>query len=464
MTLSLRAAPERRVWRLHAPFLSALLSLAILPLIASTLLLTASAARAQDVGLSEQQRLFQRMVREPTNYDVTFEFVRVATANEDYEAAIGALERLLYYEPTLTRVKYELGILYFRLRSFEMAKHYFTEALKSPDLDPVTRERIATYLPDADKMTQASRFSGFAQLGVRYQSNANFSPSTGTIRLNGADLALLPVGRRQSDWNAFGILGLAHDYDFQNQRGDLFETRFTGYATQQFKLTDLNVALFDISAGPRLMIAPDTLLGWSIKPYAVGGNAWVGGRSYVGSAGAGVTMNVPVFNRLTFVPGFEWRNAMVSTGDLIPVTGFGSGNWYSPSLGVVADITSMIKFEGSALYREGRSSAVFQSFRQWEAQAALTFELKPPFAFISRNWSISPFARYVRTDFNGPNPAIDPLITEVDREWVYGAMFNTPLWRNVAISTTVQFDQTRSTLPNYSQHNFSVMTGPSVRF
>ena len=43
-------------------------------------------------------------------------------------------------------------------------------------------------------------------------------------------------------------------------------------------------------------------------------------------------------------------------------------------------------------------------------------------------------------------------------------MFNTPLWRNIAVSTTVQFDRTKSTLPNYSQHNFSVMTGPSVRF
>jgi hypothetical protein len=441
-----------------------MLSLAILPLIFSSLVVTSGAARAQDAAFSEQQRLFQRMVREPTNYDATFEFVRVATANEDYEAAIGALERLLYYEPSLTRVKYELGILYFRLRSFEMAKHYFTEALKSPDLDPVIRERIATYLPDADKMTQASRFSGFLQTGVRYQSNANFSPNSGAIRLGGVDLALLPVGRRQPDWNVFGILGLSHDYDFQNQRGDLFETRFTGYATHQFKLTDLDVALFDISAGPRLMIAPEMFPGLSIKPYAVGGNAWVGGRSYVGSAGAGVTMDVPVFNRLAFVPGFEWRSATVNTGDIIPVTGFGSGNWYSPSLGVAANLTSTVKLEGSALYREGRSAAAFQSFRQWEAQAALTFEFAPPFAYISRNWSIAPFARYIRTDFNAPNPAIDPFVTEIDRQWVYGAMFNTPLWRNVAVSTTVQFDQTKSTLPNYSQHNFSVMTGPSVRF
>jgi hypothetical protein len=212
------------------------------------------------------------------------------------------------------------------------------------------------------------------------------------------------------------------------------------------------------------MIAPDVFPGLSIKPYAVGGNAWVGGKSYIGSAGAGVSVDIPVFNRLAFVPGFEWRNATVNTGDIIPVTGFGSGNWYTGSLGVVANVTSMVTFEGTGLYREGHSPDAFQSFHQWEAQAALTFEFTPPFALASRNWSVSPFARYVRTDFNAPNPAIDPFIREIDREWVYGAMFNTPLWRNVAVSTTVQYDQTKSTLPNYSQHNFSVMTGPSVRF
>jgi len=438
------------------------LTLALLPsLLAASLF--SNAARAGDVA-AEQQQLFLRMVREPTNYDVTFAFVKVATARGDYEAAIGALERLLFYEPKLTRVKYELGILYFRLGSYEMAKYYFNEALKSPDLDPVTRERIATYLPDADKQTQASRFSGYLQTGARYQSNANFSPTSGTILLGGQDLALLPIGQKRPDWNWFEIVGLSHDYDFQDGRGDLFETRFIGYATQQFKLTDLDVGLFDISAGPRIMIAPEALPGLSIKPYGVVGKAWVGGASYLTTGGAGLSMNVPVVNNFALTPGFEWRTANVNTGDVIPVTPFGSGNWYTGSIGVVANLTSMIKFEGSGLYRRGATALPFQSFHQWEAQAALTFEFTPPFELASRNWSISPFVRFIRTDFNAPNPVLDPFIAELDREWVYGAVFNTPLWRNVAVTSTVQFDRTNSTLPNFSQRNFSVMTGPSVRF
>ena len=430
---------------------------------ALVLLLPAAAAYAQD-GAAEQQQLFQRMVREPTNYEVTFAFVRIATERGDYEAAIGALERLLLYQPRLTRVKYELGTLYFRMGSYEMARHYFAEALEAPDLDPVTRERIATYLPDAEKQLQPSRFSGFLNTGVRYQSNANFSPSSGTINLGGQNLALLPTANRRHDWNWFGIAGLSHDYDFQNQRGDIFETRFVGYATHQFQLNDLDLALFDISAGPRLAIAPEALPGWTIKPYAVAGKAWVGGSAYLASAGAGVALAAPITSRFTISPGFEWRRADVTDGLPIPVTGFGSGDWFTASVATTAVLTSAVKFEGRGLYRRGEASLPWQSFDQWSGEAALTLEFAPPFAMISRNWSITPFARFIRTEFKAPNPAVDPLIAELDREWIVGAVFNTPVWRNVAVSTTVQYDKTNSSLPNFTQRNVSVMSGPSLRF
>ncbi|WP_048757257.1 hypothetical protein, partial [Afipia felis] len=247
-----------------------------------------ASAVAQDT--SEQNRLYQQMVRNPTNHEITFEYARVATANTDYEAAIGALERLLFYNPKLTRVKYELGALYFRLGSYEMAKRYFKEALASPDLDPVTRARIEAYLPDANKQLQPSRFSGFFQTGVRYQSNANYAPATGSL-LSGGTLFALPLSsQKKSDVNWFGLAGLSHDYDL-NSRGDVLETRFAGYLTAQDRFSDLNVGLFDISVGPRIALAPELLPGATIKPYLVGGNTWVGGSSYMSTGGAGVALN-----------------------------------------------------------------------------------------------------------------------------------------------------------------------------
>ncbi len=141
---------------------------------------TVNAAAAQ--APSEQELLFQKMLRNPKDIEVTFAYVKVATERGDYEAAIGALERILFYQPGLARVKYELGSLYFRLGSYEMARRYFREALASPGIDPATRDRIEASLPDAEKQLQQSRLSGFVATGLRYQTNASYAPTSGVVR------------------------------------------------------------------------------------------------------------------------------------------------------------------------------------------------------------------------------------------------------------------------------------------
>lgn len=417
-------------------------------------------ARAQDASVQDQ--LFQQMVRNPGNHEITFSYVKVATERGDYEAAIGALERLLFYNPKLTRVKYELGALYFRLGSYEMARRYFKEALASPDIDAITKERVETYLPDTEKQLQQSRFSGFAQTGIRSQSNASFAPGGGVLRLGGQDLALLPTARQKSDINWFGLVGLSHDYDLQNQRGDVLETRAVGYLTEQSRLKDLNVGYVDVSFGPRLALAPELLPGVTIKPYVVGGNTWIGGSSYFSTAGAGVGVKVPVNDRFTFGPDFEWRRADFRTID--PVAGFNSGDWYTTSLTASWNIAQQIKLDARGLYRRGDSAFVFQSFDQWAIEAALTLEFAPPFVWMSRNWSVAPFARWIDTRFDAPNPFIDPLVARSDHQWSVGALFNAPMTKNFGISAAVQYDKTNSSLPNYRLENFSVMFGPTARF
>lgn len=411
-----------------------------------------------------QQQLFERTIREPMNHEATFDYVRVATGNGDYEAAIGALERLLFYNPNLSRVKYELGTLYFRMGSYEMAKRYFQEALDDPNLNPVTRERIETYLPDAEKQLQQSRFSGYFNTGMRYQSNPTFAPTAGALRLGGQDFALQSSVQRRPDWNWYGMLGLSHDYDFQNQRGDLFETRFVGYATHQLRQNDIDVGLFDLSLGPRLMLAPEYWPGASIKPYVVGGKAWIGGSSYLSTLGAGVSLSLPVTNRWTIGPEFEWRRASIDSGALFPLSGYGSGDWFAGGVASNVKIQEWLKLDTHGTYRRGESNFAFQSFNQWTAEAALTIEFAPPFEMMSRNWSVAPFAKYIKTDFDAANPAIDPFTARADKQWIVGAMFNAPIAKGFGITATVQYDKVQSNIKNYTQDNFSVMIGPTARF
>jgi len=75
---------------------------------------------------------FQAMLADPQNLDKTFAFAELAGRKGDFEGAISALERMLFVDPDLPRVKMELGVLYYRLGSYETARAYLQGALESP--------------------------------------------------------------------------------------------------------------------------------------------------------------------------------------------------------------------------------------------------------------------------------------------------------------------------------------------
>jgi len=422
----------------------------------------AGVASAQDAA-SEQQRLYDEMMRQPTNYELTANYVKVAAQRGDYEAAIGALERLLFYNPNLPQVKFELGVLYYRLRAFDIAKRYFTEAQASPDVDAATKAKIEIYLADADAQSRRSRLAGFFQTGVRYQSNASFSPDGGVTRFNGQTFNLPSIPGGNSDANWFGLVGLSHDYDLQDGPGDVLETRVFGSLTQQFRLSNLNVGLVEASVGPRLNLPPGLLSDASVKPYVTGGNIWVGGGQFLSSKGAGVSLRAAAPWGGSIEPSFEYRR--VDFANSTPtLSEFDTGNWFTAALSSGYALNEQLRLDGRVYYRRGQATTDFQSFGQWLAEAALSYEFAPPFSSIPRSWAVTTFGRLIKTDFDAPNPFVDPRAGHADFEWVVGVTVNMPITRTFGISTTVQYDQVNSSLPNYGFSNFSILSGPTARF
>ena len=94
----------------------------------------ASAHSEQAPEQSELERLAAHVRTHPTDYEQTFAYIRLATELHD-EAAIGALERLLMYNPALGRARKELGFLYARIGAYQSAVYNLRAALKSADLD-----------------------------------------------------------------------------------------------------------------------------------------------------------------------------------------------------------------------------------------------------------------------------------------------------------------------------------------
>ena len=76
----------------------------------------------------EYDEAFQEMLKKPADLDVLFKFATIASKTGDLEGAISALERMLLIDNNLPRVRLELGVLYYRLGSYEVLDDRDTHA------------------------------------------------------------------------------------------------------------------------------------------------------------------------------------------------------------------------------------------------------------------------------------------------------------------------------------------------
>ena len=400
----------------------------------------------------------------PTDYDFAFSLARRASDANDPELAINVLERMVAYNPKLNRAKYEAGVAYFRLGSYEMAVQYFQQVLADPAADADLRSRADAYLSAAQRQRLQSRWSVYAQTGVRYQSNAGSVPDGGNILVQGTPFAVTGTSANKGAWSAFGLLSVGHDYDFQNQRGDVFETRFTGFASEHFKLNAYNIGFAELSLGPKLGLDIAGMPGASIKPYVVGGAASVGNSYYTSDVGAGVVAHLPVSQTVSIDPGFDWRRADVHLLANAPSTLLATGNYYTTGASVSWQLASNIVLQVGGSYHQGVGQRIWDRFDGATAETSLKIDFAPPIDSIPRRWSIAPFVKYSTYNFSNPNPFVDPLNARHDRFYAVGGTLDAAITANFGIGIGVQYAKTASNISNYKVKDVSVSVGPTFRY
>src|SRR5262249_33452936 len=140
------------------------LTLGILLMVAAAVAVPAP-AQTTPAGVTKQDRereydaAFQETLKQPANLDVLFRFAAIAAQTGDLEGAISALERMLLINADLPRVRLELGVLYYRLKSYEVARTYLEGTLKSAGLPDDVRTRAEEFLAQTNRNGQASQFS-----------------------------------------------------------------------------------------------------------------------------------------------------------------------------------------------------------------------------------------------------------------------------------------------------------------
>lgn len=438
-------------------------------LIACVVALSTSGAFAQAVPSSELDQqydaAFEQMMRQPANLDVLFKFATVAGLKGDLEGAISALERMLLINPNLPRVRLELGVLYFRLGSYEAARSYLATAVSSPDVPPDVRSRAQEFLAEVEKRQSPSRFAGEVFAGARYQSNANLGPAGSTVRLFGqsANLNQTAVGR--PDWGVVGSGVLRHVYDLGTQDKAAIETQFTAYANRQFDQSEANVSLLDLTSGPRFQILQGSFEDFVLRPFFTGGYIWVNDRPYYGAYGSGLEAGVLLNDRLRNISTIVWRQLNYINSSYLPTNTQFTGVQYSANTTFQYKLTEQISLLaiGNA-QRFQAQNRYWQGYTLWGAGGALVFSFDDPLFKSGLPWTINFSASEQWWQYDAPDPTVDPTITRVQNDTILSVLLAIPFDDRTTFSVTGGRFTRGASLPNYQFINNSVMFGVSWRF
>jgi len=419
--------------------------------------ISASAQTASDF-IKNVDPLFQGVLARPDDINNTLQYAASASQSGDIESAISTYEQLLFYNPKLSQTRFQLGVLYYELGSYDMARGYLQSALEMPDTTPELQQKIEELLELADKKLQPDQFSGFAQTGLRYQTNASLGPGPQTALATG-----VPFNSRftaKPDWNWFGTFGLNYIHDFETQTGETFEASVLGYDAQQFTLHQFDLGLMEIRAGPRFAFSPGDVNGVTIKPYIVATGALLADAAYMGGIGGGLTLHANVAH-VSLDPYAEIVQQSYRNSTFYPLATGMSGPLSTYGLQASGPIASGLSWQSRLAYAHANAQSAFDGYDSYVADIWLPWNIP---VWGNRPWTLIPSAGVTRWLYDAPDPFVAPLTTANTTEWRIGLGLEVPIWNKFVLASLVQYRADQSNVAAFSMHDFAVTAGPAIKF
>src|SRR5580704_17539720 len=401
---------------------------------------------------AKKEALFAQMLKEPSNLDVTFAYADVSAQLGDNEGAVAALERMLLFNPNLPRVDLELGVLYYRMGSFETAQDYFEKA-KSFNPPPEVLDRVNEYLGKIHTAEQINQFTGYFFFGAQYQTDANIAP--------GSPLIASPIG---------DVL-----LSSQFVKSHVIDIFGTGFADHYLRFSRLDLDLGEVTAGPRFRF-PDTgipdVQSASVKPYAIVNEVGLGEAQYFWTYGAGLESTAILFNDLAAKAAYEIRVKNFTDAPDRPLSRGLNGDDNLVSLDLTKPIMPGQTLSGQFDYLDQDTRLGFYANKTYAVSLGYRFRYESPIEVLHFPWETVFFgsrswAFYAQPDpccNTSSNPAIFSPSDRYDRHWRYGLTQIFDVTDRVSLVLQLQRDILSSNLPIYGYTSDSVLIGTQIRF
>ena len=405
----------------------------------------------------------RRPLRRPGDAEVLLKYAQAAAAAEDYEGAITAYERFLVIDADQPRVKFELGVLYYKLKSYDAARTYFEAARTSTKSTPEVAERSSEFIRDIDRRWGTSRLTGEFVAGIRYSDNPASLP-TGTLQSYGATVVPNPTFQRQGDFAFVGAASLSHRYDFGRQDNGTLETDFSFYTAKQFQVTNADVMLLDLGVGPRMELIDGPLSGVQLKPFVSGRYITVGNLPTYWAWGAGLEASVPVAEKVRAgIVVLGQRRDFVDNAS-VPFNSQNSGNNGTVAGNLRADLTADLEASLGGNYTRYIAMTGFQSYGEAGFGGSLTWRFVDPVGVNGRKWTLAGNAAMAFATYDQPDPFVQPNTVRTQTDVNLGLLLSVPLDDRLTLVGQTTYFQRSASINNYSFNSFSSLVGIGWRF
>ncbi len=435
---------------------------------------TVKADGADQAALEAQKdRLFQKMLANPADLDTAFDYANVAAQLGDNEAAVSTLERMLLFNPNLPRVDLELGALYFRMGSFDIARTYFDKAMAANPPAEV-QQRVNQYLTLIDQQLSPTRLTGSLFFGAQFQSDANVAPASATIASPIGPVLLNNQFVKMSDWDIFGAGSLLYTYDLGTQDHDTIEVTGNGLMNHYMQVSRLDLAFGEVTAGPRFRFprfSDGLIQGASLKPYAILNEVGLGENQYFFTYGAGLQATGIVWDDIALKGLFELRQKTFANAPDRPAsTGLnGTDKVFSLSATKPVTANSALSIEFDYVDQETRTN--YYANQSYAVAAAYHLAYEGPDWLSRLPMETTFYGSRLWSHYDAPDPCCNtsPTLffspsTRNDRRWHFGVTQGVQVTDNVELIVQVARDIVSSNLSLYGYTSNSVVFGPQIRF
>ena len=414
---------------------------------------------------ARREALLKQMIASPGDLDLAFEYATLSSQVGDYEGAISTLERMLIYAPNTPRLQLELGILYYKLGAYDMARAYFEQALANPSVPPSVAAQIRLYLSQLALAADPPAFSASIFSAIRWESNANAGPGTQSVTLNGIDFTLDQQSVGREGWSALNIATMHYGWDLKRQ-GDRIEFDALYYSTAYFEeeLNDIDLDFGELTLGPSFNMKRWSLDQTRAYVYAIGDLAYLGYDPYFSAPGAGLRLLSFAVPQTVLDARLETRWRDFDNSDNLPNNDLRTGA--QTRLGATYSYYFTPAFVVTTQGYGQREDAKAGFFADWEIalSGGFAWTFDNPLWRARYPWTLQAGGGVIQRDYDDPDPTINPNEAEEDTVWWTRGALVLPVAETWALVPQVEYRDQNSNYDIRAFDDLTALLGVQKRF